>query len=104
MGSSLYRLPSQFPDGTRYVLAGRGGLGSPRHQIVPVHHPGAAAKTQERGDISRRAALDLCGVLGVVGNEAAADLGTVGSADDDRVAAREHTVDANDARGQQALA
>jgi hypothetical protein len=25
MGSSLDRLPSHFPDGTRYVLEGRGG-------------------------------------------------------------------------------
>src|SRR3954451_8584571 len=61
---------------------------APDRQVIPMDHLGAAAKAQNRQDISRGAALDFLGVGGVVGDEPAADLGAVRPADDHRVAAR----------------
>src|SRR5262244_985695 len=62
-------------------------LSPAHHQIIPVHHFGAAAEPEDRENVGGRAALDLGGVLGVVGDEPAADLGPIGSADNDGVAA-----------------
>src|SRR5262249_6052446 len=88
----------------RGVLLPACALSPAHHQIIPVHHFGAAAEPEDRENVGGRAALDLGGVLGVVGDEAAADLGPIGSADDDGVAARENALDVDDARGEQALA
>src|SRR5215510_4770391 len=63
------------------------------HQVVTVHHFGAATESQNRRNIGGRAALDLFRIGGVVGDEAAADLGAVRPADDDRVAARKRAID-----------
>src|SRR5215510_552157 len=79
-------------------------LSAADHQIIPVHHFGAAAEPEDREDVGGRATLDLGGVLGVVGDEAAADLGAVGAADNDGVAAGENALDEDHSGGQQALA
>src|SRR6266850_6816871 len=77
---------------------------APNRQMVSVNHLGAAGKAQDRQNIGRGAALDLLGVGGVVGNEAAADLGAVWPADDHRVTARKVAVDSDDACRQEAAA
>src|SRR5262249_56945901 len=79
-------------------------LSSADHQIIPVHHFGAAAEPEDREDVGGRAALDLGGVLGVVSDEAAADLGAVGAADNDGVAAGENALHEDHPGGHQALA
>ena len=54
--------------------------------------------------VGRRSALDFLGVLGVVGDEAAADFGAVRPAHDHGIAARERALDLDDAGRQQAVA
>ena len=52
------------------------------HQMVPMHHLGAAFEAQDQENIGRRAAFDLLGIVGVIGHQAAADLVAVGAADE----------------------
>src|SRR5262249_37495088 len=76
-----------------YVMPSRGlripafRLPAADHQIIPVHHLGAAAKPQDEKDVGGRLADDLCGALGVIGNEAATDF-PVRAANADGIAAR----------------
>src|SRR5262245_57243245 len=77
---------------------------APYHQIISVHHLGAAAEPQDQENVRGRSALDLGRVLGVIGDQPAPDLDPVGPAYDHGVAARETTLNLDDARGQQALA
>jgi DNA-binding transcriptional LysR family regulator len=74
------------------------------HQIVAVDHLGPAADAKDNHHIRRRAAFDLFGVLGVIGDEAAADFVGVGAAHHHGVAAGELAVDPDHAGRQQALA
>src|ERR1700730_14961517 len=71
-----------------------------RDQIVAVNHFGAAAETENGGEIRRCPASDLLRVFHVVSAQAAADLRAVGSADDHRVAASKATFDLYDADRQ----
>ena len=57
------------------------------HQIVAVDHLGAAGDPQDSHCIRRGVALDPLGILGVMGDEAAADLVSIRSANQDRIAA-----------------
>ena len=57
-----------------------------QREVVAVEHRGAAGEAQDRQDIGGGAAPDLLGVVGVVSDEPAADLGAIGSAHDDGVA------------------
>ncbi len=59
---------------------------------------------EDMRDVARIAAADALGVQRVIGDEAAADLGAVLVADRHAIAAREHALDARDARRQQAFA
>src|SRR5580692_249887 len=70
-------------------------LPPPQRQIVAVDHLGAAFDAEEQHDVARRPALDLLGIAGVVGDEAAADFGAVGAAHDHGIAAGKLAVDAN---------
>src|SRR5438552_16833670 len=56
------------------ALARVGLTRSAHHQIVAVDHFRPAADAEDCHHIRRRAALDFFGILGVVGDEAAADL------------------------------
>src|SRR6267143_955766 len=76
----------------------------PDHEIVAVDHFRAAADAEDGHHIRRGAALDLFGVLGVIGDEAAADLMGIGTAHHHRVAAGELPLDPDHAGRQQALA
>src|SRR5262245_26547241 len=80
------------------------GLRLPQHQIVPVHHFGAALDAENEQDIARRLAANFFRVLGVIGDEAAADLVAVGPAHDHGIAARECAVDFDDAHRKEAVA
>src|SRR3954466_2402384 len=79
-------------------------LDAPHDQIIAVHHLAPPGKSEDRKDIRRGAAFDLGGVLGVISDQAAADLGSVGSTDHHRVAAGENAVDPDHPGGQEALA
>ena len=50
-----------------------------------MHQLGAAAEAEDRKDVGGGAALDLVGVVGVVGDQAARDLDAVGAADHHRI-------------------
>ena len=69
-----------------------------------MDHFGAATDAEDRHYVRRLAALDLLGVLGVVGDKPAADLMGVGAAHHHRIAAGELPVDPDHAGRQQALA
>src|SRR5262245_36563227 len=84
-------------------LLGRYRPDRPDHQVVTVDHLRPAADAEDVGHVPRGAALDLLGVLGVVGDEAAADLVGVGAAHDDGVAAGERTVYPDHTGRQQAF-
>src|SRR6185312_10351565 len=58
-------------------------------QVIAVDHGGAAGEAEQRQHVRGRAALDAFGVVGVISDQAAADLGAVRSAYDDGVAAAE---------------
>src|SRR3569623_2212889 len=73
-----------------------------QREVVAMDHRGAAGEAQDRQDIGGGAAPDLLGVVGVVSDETAADLGAFGSAQDDGVAATEGALDLDHARRQQA--
>src|SRR6478735_12377818 len=75
----------------------------PHHQIVAVDHLGPAADAQNGHHVRRGAAFDLFGVLGVIGDEAAADFMGVGAAHHHGVAAGELALDPDHAGRQQAL-
>ena len=62
-----------------------------------MDHLGAAGEAEDRLDLAAVAAGDAFGVVGVVGDEAAADLLAVRAEDLDRVAALEAALDAADA-------
>src|SRR6185312_2819408 len=68
-----------------------------QNHVVAMHHRGAAFNAEDQLDVARRLADDLGGVLGIVGNEAAPDLGAVRSADHHGIAATEAAVDTDDA-------
>ena len=78
--------------------------GRPHHQIIAVDHLRPAADAEDGHHVRRGAALDLFGVLGVVGDEAAADLVGVGAAHHHGIAAGELAVDPDHAGRQQAFA
>src|SRR5262249_33943261 len=48
-------------------------LSATHHQVIPMHHFGAAGVAEDHQDVGRRAALDLVGIFGVVGDQATAD-------------------------------
>src|SRR5262245_42603705 len=89
-----------FAGVTAAPRAGSRRLNPPQHQIVPVHHLGAAAAPEDRENVGGGAAFDFARVVRVIGDEAATDLEPIGPADDHRISARETTVDLDDARGQ----
>src|SRR6185295_7121878 len=68
-------------------------LDAPHDQIVAVHHLAPPGKSEDREDIDRGTAFDLGGVLGVISDQAATDLGSIGSTDHHRVAAGENAID-----------
>ena len=68
-----------------------------------MHHFGAPAEAEYRSNVSRRAATDFQRVLDIVGDQTAADFGTIGRTDNHRVAAGETAVDADDTRGKKTL-
>src|SRR5690349_2529021 len=63
------------------------------HQIVAVDHLGPPADAEDGHHVRGRAALDSLGDLGVVGDQAAADLAGVGAAHDHGIAAGELALD-----------
>src|SRR5260370_10865754 len=63
------------------------------HEIVAVDHLRTSADAEDSHHIRRRAALDLLGVIGVIGDEPAADLMGVGAAHHHRVATGELPID-----------
>ena len=73
------------------------------HEIVAVDHFRAAADAEDRHHIGRGAAFDLLGILGVIGDEAAADFMGIGTAHQDSIAAGELPVDPGHAGRQQAF-
>src|SRR3954463_4413452 len=72
-------------------------------EVVAVDHLGAARIAEDVLDLAARAADDLLGLLGVVGDEPAPELARA-VADDHRVAAREGALDAADPDRQEARA
>src|ERR1043165_34540 len=81
-----------------------GALFAAHHQVVTVDHFGAAAEAQNGNDVGGGAAFDAVGILHVIGDEPAADLGAVGSAHHHGVAAAKAALDLDDAGRQQTLA
>src|SRR5688500_12287721 len=63
------------------------------HEIVAMHHLGAAGNAEDRENVCGRASADLLGVLRVVGNQATADLHSIRSANHNSVPAREGALD-----------
>jgi hypothetical protein len=71
------------------------------HEVVAVDHFGPAADAQDGHHVRGGAALDLLGILGVVGDEAPADLMGVGAAHHHGIATGELPVDPDHAGRQQ---
>src|SRR6476661_6632982 len=55
------------------------------HEIVAMDHLGASCKTENNKDIGRGSAFDLVRVFGVIGDQAAPNLGAVGPPHDHRI-------------------
>ena len=69
-----------------------------------MDHRGAAPGAEHQRDVRGWAPAHLLGIAGIIGDEAAADLGTVRTAHDDGIAAGKLAVDPDDPHGQQAVA
>src|SRR5258708_736388 len=68
------------------------------HQIVAVDHFRPSADAEDCHHVGRATALDLLGILGVLGHEAAANLMGVGPAHDHGIAAGELAINPDHAR------
>src|SRR6185437_14912507 len=73
------------------------------HEVIAVDHFRPPADAEDGHHVRRGTALDLVGLLGVVGDEAAADLMGVGAAHHHGIAAGELAVDPDHAAGSRLL-
>ena len=69
-----------------------------------MHHLGAALDAEDQQNVAGGFATNFLGILGVIGDEAAADLVAVRTAHDYGIAARERALDLDDADRQETVA
>lgn len=68
-----------------------------KHQIVAMNHFGPPGKAEDQQNVRRGPALDLLGVIRVIGHQPAPDLVAIRTAHHDRIAPPEAALDLDDA-------